>query len=196
MSESFEERKEAGQSLFKEMVDKLDVAMGRFVSALSGFCNDAQKMNPDVPLKIDLERTSRAFITPALSEEEMFSAIAQTLVRASTILEGSVHVPAKLADSQLSAVAHELHIFHSNLAAVGKTANHLHELLSATAYRLYRFNSENREEFAMANIQFDEDALALSTTSARAIAERSVRLDIDVVTDLGTVQDRLALIAE
>lgn len=191
MPESFEARKEAGAALLHDHLDRLSGAMSRFIAALTGFCMDVQRINPDASVKVSFDRASRAFITPAVLESDMLAALAQTLVRATTVLDGSISVPEKIPAVKLAPTVQELEVFHSNLMNVEKMANQLHNTLTKATLQLYRFNAENREEFQAANISFDESSLALATTTSRAIAEHAVRLDIDVVTQRDIVREHL-----
>jgi hypothetical protein len=191
MPESFEARKEAGAALLHDHLERLGGAMSRFIAALTGFCMDVQKINPDAAVKVSFDRASRAFITPAVLESDMLSALSQTLTRATTVLDGSISVPKKIAAEKLTPTVQELDVFHSNLSNVEKMANQLHSTLTKATLQLYRFNAENREEFQSANISFNEDSLAIATTTARAIAEHAVRLDIDVVAQRDLVREHL-----
>ena len=178
-------RKEEGQALLKGQLENIGAGLKQFLPTIEGFRRDAVTMveHSDSPLKIRLESVRRSYVPPAISEEQSLSALSQTLKRAVTVLEGDVHVPSEIRSAiARSSALLELGILHKNLSMVGSAAKNLHDLIQTAVRSFDQFNAKNGEEYAAANVAFDRDSANISSEEARAIVERAVRLDIDVVT--------------
>ena len=183
-----EARKGEGEAMLKDHLEKIDTVRKMFLDALDGFQDDNMRISKesDSLVSIDLESMNSAFVPVALSEEESLASLAQTLVRCTAMLEGEIIGPKKIPEAieLLAQLRSDLKAIHVNLGRVGATAKRLHDILQNAARNFDLFNAKNREEYAEANVSFDRDSLNLGSSVSRSIAERAVRLDIDVVGEL------------
>lgn len=177
------ERRELGNTLLHDHLEQIDRVTKQFLGALEGFRRDvAVAKNSESVVKVGIEKTLRSFVPPALSHETQLANLREALVRATGAFEGTIRIPEVIPLASERATARmELLLIHENLGAVARTAQHLHDILLDAARMLYAFNAENGEEYMEANISFDEDSLNAASSTARAIVEHAVRLDIDVM---------------
>jgi hypothetical protein len=178
-----EERKQAGSDLLQEQLEQVDKTTKRFLGALEGFRRDvAVAKNSDSVVKIGIERTLRSFIPPALNQETQLATLVEILVRAVGSFEGFIQIPEVIPSESDRKTAHmELGLIHENLGSVARTAQQIHDVLLDSSRMLYSFNAENGEKYKEANIVFDEDSLNAAASTARAIVEHAIRLDIEIV---------------
>ena len=76
----------------------------------------------------------------------------------------------------------EARLAHTNLMDVADTANRLYQAIQTAGFEFDVFNTKNLEVgHSDMNVLFDRDAVYVSAATARALGERAVRLDIDLV---------------
>lgn len=176
------ERKNVGDTLLHDHLEQIDRVAKSFLGTLEGFRRDLSiAKNSDSVVKINIEKTLRTFVPPVLSPDTQLKNLTETLVRAIGAFDGSIHIPEEIPVAGERATAQtELQLIHENLMAVARSSQHLHDVLLDAAKMWFAFNGENGEEYADANIVFDQDSLNAAASTARAIVEHAVRLDIEV----------------
>ena len=152
------ERAGEGAELLKDHLEKIQLAAKSLSDTLEGLSHK----NPFTDKKVTLtDGSSFKHLVPMLSE-------AYEIVDAMSVLDETEAV--------------ELKLRHEDLGRVGRAAQTLYERLQSAMSALALFNAENEEKkYTEANVALDQDSLMVARSGARAIAERSARIDIDVV---------------
>lgn len=180
-------RIEEGAALLQDHLKKIEGQAELFVAALSGFRRDlAQSLEacPKYLLAVftgDMELVA----VPPLHAGSGFSDLDKMLGFAEDAIDGEIAVKnPRLGpdESAKESLLDELEITHKNLTDVSDTAHRLYQSIQAAGFEFDVFNTKNIEaEYTEANILFDRDALNVSAATARALGERAIRMDIDLV---------------
>lgn len=186
------ERAEEGVEVFRDHMEQASEGLRTLLSTLDGFRRDmVQLKDADSPIIIQMEQMLRPFVTPSITPDMQIEALVHALTRCAPLLEGKIEAePRATVAEHLPRALSDLRAIHSNLGDVSHAAKQLHDLLLGAERSFDAWNAENGEEYMTANIHFDRDGLNLASTLARAIGERAVRLDIDVVEVLNTLLDQ------
>jgi hypothetical protein len=187
MDEDRAARIEEGIELLSDQLTKVEGMAGVFLPALKGFRRDlslAAQENPKY-FFADFRNTASIIGVPPLRDGSSFSDLHKMLSLAEDAIDGVIRIKnPPLGPSTLirEKVLSEMDMVHRNLADVADTSHRLYEAIQAASFEFDVFNSKNIDgDFIEGNILFDRDALNLSMVTARAIAERAVRLDIDLM---------------
>jgi hypothetical protein len=180
-------RKEAGDELLKDHLKKVEGQAELFLAALSGFRRDlGQSLTAcEGHLAAVFTGAIDMLVVPPLHAGTGFADLGTMLGFAEDALDGDIAVknPRKgKDDSEKESLLEELELAHKNLTDVSDTAHRLYQSIQAAGYEFDVFNTKNIEaQYTEANILFDRDALNVSMATARALGERAVRLDIDLM---------------
>ncbi len=83
----------------------------------------------------------------------------------------------------------EIDITHKNLMEISDASRRLYQTIQSAGFEFDVFNTKNIEvKFPEANIIFDRDAQSVAMETARALGERVVRLDIELMEDKRRVE--------
>ena len=180
-------RIEEGAELLKEHLKKVEGQAQLFCAALAGFRRDLAQSMEACPkyLMAAFTGTMDLVAVPPLHSGTGFSDLDKMLGFAEDAIDGEIAVknPRLGPDSSdKEALLDELEMTHKNLVDVGDTAHRLYQTIQAAGFEFDVFNTKNIEaEYTEANILFDRDALNVSAATARALGERAVRMDIDLM---------------
>ncbi len=185
------EHAEEGAEVFRDYMERVNGGLRVLLATLDGFRRDAvQLKDAESLVSLRMEQMLRPFVTPSITPDMHIEALVQALTRVSALLEGEIVLARMVSDpGERQRVVSDLRAIHSNLGDVSHGAQQLHDHILEAERRFDAWNAENGEEYQLANIHFDRDALNLASALARATGERAIRLDIDVVTLLNTVLD-------
>lgn len=191
---SVSERAEEGADVFRDYMEQVNDGLRALLSTLDGFRRDAvQLKDAESSVSLYMEQMLRPFVTPSITPDMHIEALVQALTRVASLLEGEIVLDRRAYEpNERPRARSDLRAIHANLGDVSRVAKHLHDCILEAERRFDTWNAENGEEYQLANIHFDRDALNLASTLARATGERAIRLDIDVVTLLDTVLDAKA----
>ncbi len=183
-----EARKDEGEAMVKDHLERIDTVRKVFLDALDGFQNDNARIarESDSKVSIHLDSMNSAFVPVALSEKESLASLAQTLVRSTVMLEGEISIPNKIPEAveALAQLRSDLLAIHVNLGNVSDSAKRLRDVLQSAVRNFDTFNAKNGEEYEKANVEFDRDSLNLASAVSSSIVRRAIILDIDVVTEI------------
>ncbi len=186
MSNEYEDRIEEGKVLLSEQLKKIEAQTNLYLAALKGFRRDLA-LSASAMSYIDAEFTGLVTMitVPPLSGGRSFADLSEMLRLCEDAENGSMYIttpPVGPDQSRRERLLAEIDITHKNLAEVSDTAHRLYETIRLACFEFDVFNTKNIEvRFTEANIIFDRDALYAATSAARALGERAVRLDIDLV---------------
>ena len=180
-------RIEEGAELLRDHLKKVEGQAELFLAALTGFRRDLS-----LSLTACLKHLAAVFtgttdllVVPPLHAGSGFSDLDKMLGFAEDAIDGDIAVKNPRSgpdDSEKEALLEEIELTHKNLTEVSDTAHRLYQSIQAAGYEFDVFNTKNLEaEYTEANILFDRDALNVSMATARALGERAVRLDIDLM---------------
>ncbi len=177
-------RKEEGSELRQSHLAKAEESATLFLATLKGFRRDLGLSMQSCPEYIEAEFTAltNLLAVPPLAKGAGFADLGEFLHLADDALEGTIRIraPKRGPDrSEAKKVLEEVDMIHKNLADVSDSAHRLYQCLQTAGFEFDVFNSKNIEVgHPELNIT---DELYLPMTAARAIAERAVRLDIDLM---------------
>ena len=180
-------RIEEGAELLKEHLKKVEGQAELFLGALSGFRRDLGQslVVCEKHLTAVFTGTVDLVAVPPLHDGNGFSDLGKMLSFAEDAIDGEIAVknPRRGPDeSDKETLLDELELTHKNLTDVSDTAHRLYQSIQAAGYEFDVFNTKNLEaEYTEANILFDRDALNVAMATARALGERAVRMDIDLM---------------
>lgn len=176
-----------GNELLADHLKKIEGEAELFTAALAGFRRDLALSLEACPKHLAAVFTGDMDLVavPPLHAGSGFSDLEKMLGFAEDALDGEIAIknPRLGPDSsEKESLLDEIEITHKNLAEVSDTAQRLYLAIQAAGYAFDVFNTKNIEaEYTEANILFDRDALNVAAATARALGERAVRLDIDLM---------------
>lgn len=187
MSDDHMHRIGEGNDLFRDQITKITQTAEAVVPAVKGFRRDlglALQASPD-HIRADFPPLTAGLIVPVLEEGRSFSDLYEMLRLVEEGLDGAIRLrnPASGPDQkEKEIVLDEVGIIHQNLMDISETSRRLYESLKTAQFEFDVFNTKNIEaKYPEANILFDRDSLNLSMATARALGERAVRMDIDLM---------------
>ena len=120
-----------------------------------------------------------------MREASSFADLANMLSLADSALDGTIKLtsPKEGPDQETrTKILEETKLIHNNLMDVADTANRMYQAIQTAGFEFDIFNTKNFEvgETSM-DIVFDRDTIYLLAATSRALGERAIRLDIDLV---------------
>lgn len=171
------------QDLLLSHFQKVSSATDLLFSSLKGFRRDlslTMKEFSDIEGRFD-EHPHDLAISPLKTGAD-FKQLEGILRNAEASLEGEIHIPEHVSEKKRDSLLKELDITHKNLLDLSESAQRLYDILKECLYDFDSFNRENREKgYLDADVSFDRDAHFVSMSASRALGERAVRLDIDLM---------------
>lgn len=180
-------RIEEGKTILGDHLKKVEGQAELFAAALAGFRRDLGLSLDACPKHLAAVFTGDMDLVavPPLHAGTGFADLEKMLGFAEDALDGEIAVknPRLGPDSSdKDTLLDEIEITHKNLTDVSDTAQRLYLAIQAAGYEFDVFNTKNIEaEYTEANILFDRDSLNVAAATARALGERAVRLDIDLM---------------
>lgn len=187
MSSVNEKRIIDGQAVLKEQLESIEATAEEFLSALKGF-------RRDLPLSVqscgdyfdaDFSESADGMAVPKLLTGMSFADLSGMLSLAESAIDGSIKIknpPLGPDQEAREKILHEIGITHTNLMDVSDRAYELYQCLQSACFEFDVFNTKNIEVgFTEANILFERDSLNAARALARALSERAIRLDIDLM---------------
>ena len=176
-----------GKELLREHLVQIVEQAKVFVGALQGFRRDLATSVEAMPGYIRAEFIDGAHMIapPVLVDGMSFTDLAQMLRLCEDALDGTIYFKTQLQaqdQNEKKELREEMMLTHKNLLDTSDTAHRLYQAIAQAGFEFDTFNSKNNDVgFHEADILFNRDALNLSMSTARALSERSVRLDIDLI---------------
>lgn len=187
MSDENTARTHEGEALLKEHLIKVEAQAKLFLSALKGFRRDLTlsiQASPSFFEPVFPEPVAMLAVPP-LQNGMSFSDLQKMLSLAEDAIDGKIGIsnpPAGPNQDEREKLSKEIDITHQNLLDVSDTAYRLYESIQTAGFEFDVFNTKNIEVgYEEANILFNRDAQNLAMGTARALSERAIRLDIDLV---------------
>ena len=180
-------RKQEGIALLKDHLTKVSGEAELFLASLKGFRRDLMLAEQSVGdhLKSQFTGLTTLLAVPELAGGRSFADLCDFLGLAEDAIDGTITLKDPSNGPDLSAretLLEEISITHENLMDVSETGRHLYESLQTACLEFDIFNTKNIEVGdTEPNILFDRDALNASSALARALSERAIRLDIDLM---------------
>ncbi len=179
-------RKKEGEVLLAEQLVKVATSAETFLNALKGF-------RRDLPLSIqaskyfsaDFSEPAHILVVPKLFSGMSFADLRQML----TLCEGAIDGAITIKNPPMGPIANdkeklleEIMITHKNLLDTADAAYQLYQTLQSACFEFDVFNTKNIEVGEIdANILFERDSLNVGRALSRALSERAIRLDIDLM---------------
>ena len=186
MQDEYQLRTFEGKGILRDHLKKIEEAAGLFLSALKGFRRDlaiSMQAHPKY-IKAQFLTDASELGVPPLRLGGDFALLSRTLGLAEQTADGTLKIsfPWAANQAEYKKIAEEMDLIHQNLMRVSDTAHQLSTLIQGACLEYDMFNGKNVDVgYTEANILFDRDALNVAMTTARAISERAVRFDIDLV---------------
>jgi hypothetical protein len=180
-------RKEVGEEMLREHLKKVEGQAELFLAALAGFRRDLMLSITACPKYLTAVFTGPIdmIAVPPFTGPDSYSDLAKMLGFAEDAIDGDIAVknpPLGPKGADKKNVLKELDHTHDNLTEISETAQRLYAAIQKSCYDFDLFNGSNSQAgYDEANILFDRDALNISMATSRALGERAVRLDIDLV---------------
>ena len=189
MNHSESQRIGEGKDLLQEHLAKVSERAEVFLGALQGFRRDLETSLQSVPKYMEAEFLNPAHLiaVPQFFDGKSFSDLVKMLDLSVEALDGKLKVthpktpPVGPAQNEKKQLLEEISITHKNLLDVADSAHRLYEAVRTALFEFDVFNSKNNDVgFHEADIMFYRDSINLAMSTARALSERAVRLDIDL----------------
>jgi hypothetical protein len=186
MEEKIDRMKE-GDMLLSDHYTEIRSAAALAVSTLKGFRRDLTLSLQSCKqyMQAEFGELPTGLAVPPFENGMSFSDLRRCLSLAEAAIEGSISIenpPLGPNQEDKHRLLEEINITHKNLADISDSAHRLYERLQAASFEFDVFNSNNiLADYPAANILFDRDALNVAMSTARAISERAVRIDIDLM---------------
>ena len=183
-----------GKELEQDHLIKVSGMTDFFLSAVKGFRRDLALSIPSCPdyLEADFLSLPNGLVVPPMPTAGSFGDLGKMLTLSDDALNGTIKLKnPKLGPDQgmREKLLEEALLTHKNLMDVSDTAHRMYQTIQTAGFEFDVFNSNNIEAgHANMNIVFDRDELYLAAATARALGERAVRLDIDLVEGIERLQ--------
>lgn len=176
------ERKKIAESIRQEYVERIADEMQSTLAAIRGLQNDAHTFLAKDVVSSTIRAPHVRIPSVPPTSKNFFPFLAGSLTASLESLKGQISFKEEeVTVGNYKHAAEDVRTIHENLSAIRRTANQLFSTLETTNRVFDAFNAENiTEANTEADIPFDRDALLASSAAVKAIAERAVRLDIDV----------------
>jgi len=187
MSQGTLTRKQEGDTLLKEHLAKISAQTDLFLASLKGFRRDLALgvQSKEQFMQAEFIGLTTILGVPPLFGGRSFADLQQMLALAEDAIDGRITLknpPDGPDQTEREKLLEEITITHNNLMDVSDTARRLYDSLQAAGLECDVFNTKNIEVGdTEPNILFYRDALNVSAALARALSERAVRLDIDLM---------------
>ncbi len=194
MKEDFSDRMNEGKALEQDHLTKVSDMTEFFLSAVKGFRRDLGLSIPSCPdyLEADFLSLPNGLVVPPMPTAGSFGDLSKMLTLSDDALNGTIKLKnPKLGPDQgvRTKLLEESLLIHRNLMDVADTAHRMYQTIQTAGFEFDVFNSKNIEVgHTDMNIVFDRDELYLAAATARALGERAVRLDIDLVEGIERLQ--------
>ena len=187
MQEDIAQRTAQGQELLKEHLVKIEANAKLFLSALKGLRRD---------LPVSMHACSKYFLAefpepvstigvPPLSSGASFADLREMLSFTESAIDGTIAIknpPDGPDQGDREKIFKEIGITHANLMDVSEAAYELYQCIQTACFEFDVFNTKNIEVGCPeANILFERDSLNVAMALSRALSERAIRLDIDLM---------------
>ncbi len=187
MQDELVQRTGEGRELLKEHLANAEETAKGFLGALKGFRRDLGLSAQSFPDNFSADFLSRAdgLGVPPMQNANSYSDLGKFLLLCDEVLNGTIKLknPKMGPDQEMrNKMLEEARLAHTNLMDVADTANRLYQAIQTAGFEFDVFNTKNLEVgHSDMNVLFDRDAVYVSAATARALGERAVRLDIDLV---------------
>ncbi len=187
MEEDLAYRKNEGRELLAEQLKRTGEAALLFLAALKGFRRDlalSVQAHPD-NLEAEFVGLTNQLGVPPMGNEHSFSDLDKLLAFCDEALDGKIRIknPKIGPDHETrDKLLDEAKLAHKNLMDIADAAQRLYQSIQTAGFEFDVFNTKNIEVGRTdLNILFDRDTVYVSAATARALGERAIRLDIDLV---------------
>lgn len=182
-----------GRGILDMELAKVEGGAELVLGALKGFRRDLSLTVKSHEKNIDAE--FGGFIAelsvPRMETGANFTDLEKMVTLAEKTIEGKIKVkaPKGFERDERKSLIQDLEGTHKNLVAVVDMARDFFEIIKNACKEFDMFNGNNMNATTRdADIVFDRDALNISMETARAISERAVRLDIDLVAQINELK--------
>lgn len=193
MQDEYQLRTFEGKGILNDHLKKIKQATELFLSAFKGFRRDLAisiGSNPKY-IKADFVGTQNMLAVPLLERGGDFEHLSIFFLSVSELVDGKLKIkfPWIINREGRKKILEEAEIIHKNLIKVSETAMQVHNLLKTASFEFDMFNGKNDDVgYHEADIIFSRDSLNVSMEIARAISERAVRFDIDIISKRDSVK--------
>lgn len=187
MTEAGAARAREGTILLLDHLEKISESAKVFIAAVKGFRRDLPLSTKACPkyFHADFPESANIIGVPPMIDGMSFAGLREMLSLAESAIDGSIRIknpPAGPDTADKECLLEEMALTHSNLMDISDTAYGLYQTLQTACFEFDVFNTKNIEvEEPEANIVFERDSLNVSRALSRALSERAIRLDIDLM---------------
>lgn len=186
MQDQYQLRTFEGKGILHDHMKKIHEASELFMSALKGFHRDIRISESAVPenIKVSFSEDANILAIPPLMHGGDFANLSTALLRAEDAIDGEIKIsfPWIVNQEGRKRILEEIEIIHRNLLLVADSAMQVHDLIQKANLQFDMFNAKNQDvNYKEADIIFNRDAMNIAMQTARAISERAIRFDIDLV---------------
>lgn len=194
MDTEVRDRKAEGFEIMEIELDKVARGTELLLGAVKGFRRDLILTLESHPKY--LSATFSGFIqgiaVPPMQDGNSFGPLREMITLLEGTIEGEILVKKTtgfLLDDRQKLMA-DLSGTHENLLAISDMGKALFEIIKNACKEFDMFNGNNMgSKTREADIMFDRDSLNISMETARAIAERAVRIDIDLMAHINELKE-------
>ncbi len=182
-----------GKEILEIELAKVQGGAELLVGALKGFRRDLSLSleTSGEYLSAEFEGYILELGVPAMTDGMSFAGLQNMLELADDTLEGEIKIkkPSGFETEERKQLLQDLEGTHINLLAVSDMARDFFEIIKNACKEFDMFNGNNTGVSTReADIVFDRDALNISMETARAIAERAIRMDIDLMSRINELK--------
>lgn len=176
-------RIEEGKQILADHLSRTEEAARLFLASLKGFRRDLALSLQSCGSYIEahFESLPNTLAIASMKDGSGFALLEKTLRECEGVLDGGIRLSQpKEKDAEM--LDKETSMMHENLVSVAEMAHQLNQVLMDASLAFDMFNSENlSKKMQSADIIFGRDSLNVAMATARALGERAIRLDIDLV---------------
>ncbi|MBP6884693.1 MAG: hypothetical protein KBC17_02620 [Candidatus Pacebacteria bacterium] len=186
MQDQYQLRTFEGKGILHDHLKKIREASELFLSALKGFHRDIGISIRSFPenIRVEFKEEAKILDIPPLFHGGDFANLSEAMLRAEDAIDGEIKIsfPWIVNQEGRKKILEEIELIHRNLLLVADSAMQVHDLIQKATLQFDMFNAKNQEvNYKEADIIFNRDAMNIAMQTARAISERAIRFDIDLV---------------
>lgn len=194
MDTELRDRKAEGFEILEIELDKVARGTELLLGAVKGFRRDLvlTVSSHEKYISATYSGFIQGIAVPPMTDGASFVPLSQMITLLEGTVEGEIFVKkvAGFLQDERQKLISDLVGTHENLIAISDMGRALFEIIKNASKEFDMFNGNNSgAKTREADIVFDRDALNLSMETARAIAERAVRTDIDLMSRINELKE-------
>ena len=177
-----------GKEILQNDLVKVEESARVFLGTLKGFRRDLLLVTQTCPkfIKADFPEPVHMIDVPPLTDGMSFFDLHEMLSLTEVAIDGKISIknppPSEQFKNDRVKIGEEIMLVHKNLLAVSEAAYAMYECIQNAGLEFDVFNSKNIEdECPQANIVFNRDEQGSAMMLGRALSERAIRIDIDLM---------------